>query len=106
VYRDDYVNLQKLLNKDYQIIFKDRNGLYRIFGLYTGLEMLTFNSSTGGAKAEMNGFKLSFEGKEERGSYFISDLESVGFFDVNTNYRITEAGELRETQDNEFRIIQ
>jgi hypothetical protein len=101
---NDSENLQKLLKKDYRLIFQDRNGLFRIFGLYTGLicESLTFN--TGSAKTELNGFNLSFNGQEEKGSFFINDLENAGFFDADFDYRITEAGEFRILENNEFRI--
>lgn len=101
---NDSENLQKLLKKDYRLIFQDRNGLFRIFGLYTGLicESLTFN--TGSGKTELNGFNLSFNGQEEKGSFFINDLENAGFFDADFDYRITEAGEFRILENNEFRI--
>jgi hypothetical protein len=102
----DSFNIEKLLKKDYRLIFQDRNGLYRIFGLYTGLicETITYNSGSG--KSDLNGFNLSFNGQEEKGSFFIDDLEDAGFFDAGEDYRITEAGEFRITENNNFRITQ
>jgi len=105
-YKDDAYQLSKLLNKDYRLIFKDRNGLYRIFGLYTGLEAGQLDYATGGSKSDLNGFKIDFSGKEEKGSFFIENLEDTGFFDADFNYRILESGEFRLTEDNEFRILE
>lgn len=105
-YQGDSFELSKLLNKDYRLIFKDRNGLYRIFGLYTGLEAGGINYSTGSSKSDFNGFKIDFSGKEEKGSFFISDLESAGFFNADFNYRITQDGSFRITENNKFRILQ
>lgn len=98
-------NISKLVNKDYRLIFRDRNGLYRIFGLYNGLESGALDYVTGGAKADFNGFKISFTGKEEYQSFFINDLENAGFFDAGLDYRITEDGDLRITENNDFRIV-
>lgn len=105
-YKDDAFQLSKLLNKDYRLIFKDRNGLYRIFGLYTGLEAGQLNYTTGNSKSDLNGFKIDFSGKEEKGSFFINNLEDAGFFDADINFRITQDGQFRITQNNEFRILQ
>lgn len=105
-YKDDAFQLSKLLNKDYRLIFKDRNGLYRIFGLYTGLEAGQLNYTTGNGKGDLNGFKIDFSGKEEKGSFFINDLENAGFFNADFNYRITQDGSFRITENNEFRILQ
>ena len=105
---NDATNIEKLLKKDYRLIFQDRNGLYRIFGLYTGLtcDSLTYNS--GGGKSDLNGFTLSFSGQEEKGSFFITNLEDTGFFDYAFNYRITQTGAFRITQPsiNTYRIIE
>jgi len=103
---NDNENVSKLQRKDYRLIFRDRNGLYRIFGLYVGLEAGTINYNTGGSKAEFNGFKIDFTGKEEYQSFFINDLEEAGFFNADFDYRITEAGEFRLTETNEYRILE
>ena len=104
--KDDAENILKLLKKDYRLIFQDRNGLYRIFGLYTGLtcDSLTYNS--GGGKSDLNGFTLSFSGQEEKGSFFINNLEDAGFFDAEFDYRILESGEFRITENSNFRILE
>jgi len=106
LYSTDAPNIEKLLKKDYRLIFQDRNGLYRIFGLYTGLvcDSLTYNSGSG--KSELNGFTLSFTGQEEKGSFFIDNLEDAGFFDADIDFRITELGEFRITENDNFRITE
>ena len=103
---NDSANIEKLLYKDYRFIIQDRNGLFRIFGLYDGVECSSLKSNTGSSKADLNGFSLSFEGKEEKGSFFINNLEEAGFFDADFNYRITQDGQFRITENNNFRIIQ
>ena len=105
-YKNDAFQLQKLLNKDYRIIFKDRNGIYHIFGLFNGLEADQLNYTTGNSKNDLNGFKIDFSGKEEKGSFFINDLESAGFFNADFNYRILENGDFRITEDVKFRILE
>jgi len=105
-YSGNPFDLEKLLKKDYRVIFRDRNGYYRIFGLYIGLEATNLNYNTGSSKSDFNGFKIDFSGKEEKQSFFINDLESAGFFIDELDYRILESGEYRITENNEFRILQ
>jgi hypothetical protein len=102
----DSINLQKLLKKDYRLIIQDRNGYFRIFGLFNGLiaETLTFNSGNG--KSDFNGFNIAFSGQEEKGSFFINDLENAGFFDADFDYRILQDGTFRITENSNFRITQ
>ena len=103
---NDSYNIEKLLFKDYRFITQDRNGLYVIYGLFNGVECSSLTYNSGGGKQDLNGFNLSFEGKEENGVYFIDNLEEAGFFDADFNYRITQDGKFRITQNNNFRIIQ
>lgn len=105
-YQGDAFQLEKFLKKDYRVIYKDRNGNYRIYGLYKGLEAGTLTYNTGSNKSEINGFKIDFTGKEEKQSFFIDDLEEAGFLNADFDYRITEAGEFRLTETNEFRILE
>ena len=67
-------------------------------------DSLTYNS--GGGKSDLNGFTLSFSGQEEKGSFFITNLEDAGFFDAQFDYRILESGEFRITENNNFRILE
>lgn len=105
-YLNDGLELTKLLNKDYRIIFQDNNGLYHIYGLYNGLESGALNYETGSGKSSLNGFKISFTAKEEKPSFFINNLEDAGFFDADFNFRITQNGLFRITQNDKYRITQ
>jgi hypothetical protein len=104
-YKDDFENIIKLLKKDYRLIFKDYNGKYRIFGLYNGLFCDSVEYTTGNSKSDFNGFKLSFNGKEEKQSLFITNLSDAGF-NTEVNFRITQDGNFRITQSGNFRITQ
>ena len=97
--------LTKLTAKDYRIIFLDRNGKYRILGLYNGLEGGTLAYATGSQRGDLNGFKIDFSGKEENEAYFITNLADAGF-NEESFFRITQDGQFRITEDNKFRIIQ
>lgn len=103
---NDNENISKLLRKDYRLIFRDRNGLYRIFGLYTGVEAEAINYNTGGGKSDFNGFSIAFSGREEYQSFFINDLENAGFFNAEFDYRILESGEFRITENSKYRILE
>jgi hypothetical protein len=97
--------LTKLQTKDYRVIFLDRNGKYRIFGLYNGLEAGSLAYATGSSHSDLNGFKIDFSGKEENEAYFITNLADAGFTE-EVSFRITQDGLFRITEDNQFRIIQ
>lgn len=102
---NDGFELTKLTAKDYRVIFKDRNGKYRIFGIYNGLEAGTLGYATGSSKADFNGFKIDFTGKEENEAYFINDLMEAGFIDSGLDFRITQDGEFRILENNDYRIL-
>ena len=97
--------LTKLTAKDYRVIFLDRNGKYRILGLYNGLEAGSLTYGTGASHSDLNGFKIDFSGKEENEAYFITNLADAGFSE-EAFFRITQDGNFRITQDDNFRIIQ
>lgn len=105
VYKDDFENILKFLKKDYRLIFKDRVGNYRIFGLYNSLFCDSVEYTTGSSKSDFNGFKLSFNGKEEKQSFFITNLEDTGFI-LETEFRILENGDFRILENNDFRILE
>jgi hypothetical protein len=105
------LNLKSELNREFQIIqdndwrvlFQDNNGLYRIFGLYYGMQSGNIDYKTGGAKNEFNGYSFTLTAKEEKQSVFVVDPFDIGFVAENF-YRITQAGDIRDTQDNHQRI--
>jgi hypothetical protein len=76
---NDFVEMQKLLKQDYRIIIKDKNGNYRILGLFNGCIANDLRYTTGSGKSDLNGFTISFEAKEEKTAHFINDLENAGF---------------------------
>ena len=69
----DNLELVKLLKKDYLAIVSDRNGIYRLLGLYNGL-IAELTKVTGGGKADFNGYKITLEGKESLSSLYITNL--------------------------------
>lgn len=66
-------NFKQFVSKDWRIIARDNNGYYRLIGLETGLK-IKFTKETGSNLNEFNGFKFSFETKEENTAPFIYDL--------------------------------
>lgn len=73
---DDYKNF---VDFDWRIIVKDGNGFYRMIGVETGVKG-SYTEETGGYAPEYNGFKFTFETKEERTAAFLENLEG---FDIN-----------------------
>ncbi len=75
---DTSYEFDQLIKNDYRVLFLDNNGLYRIFGLYNGLECTTVDYKTGGSKSEFNGYSFTMSGKEEKAGFFIEDPASLG----------------------------
>lgn len=55
----------------------DRNGVIRSLGLYNGLTG-SYSNETGNGKTDMNGYRVTLSGKEEKQAYFIDDLTTIG----------------------------
>lgn len=70
---------KSILNKDYNIIVKDRNNNFRFLGNRNGLECTSLDFTTGSGKQDFSGVKLEFDGKEEKEAWFINNLEAAGF---------------------------
>ena len=98
---------KSILNKDYNIIVKDRNGNYRFLGNRNGLECTSIDSTTGSGKQDFSGVKLDFEGKEEKEAWYINNLSAAGFIidgqDTN-EYLLQENGDFILKEDG-FKII-
>ena len=94
-------DFDKLLNKDYRILTLDNNGLYRILGLWKGLECKKIDFKTGGAKGEMNGYTFTLEGQEEKQSYFINNPFSNGFIEDNSYYLLLQNSDNILTQNSD-----
>ena len=79
--------------QDYCAIFLDRNGNYRIIGVWNGGEV-TVNATTGGEKSGMNGSTVSLKARENNQAYFLKNFatdftifnnESINFLEFNVN---------------------
>ena len=68
------------------ILIEDYNGNFRLAGLQNGVEV-SVSTATGGAMGDLNGYNLSFEGKEKDPAYFVdSAIVGAGLdFDVNAS---------------------
>lgn len=75
--------LQKL---DFRMLILDNNGLYRIFGLWNGLQGGNITYTTGNSKSDLNGFKIDFNGLEESESAYIENPFEVGFIIKGFDY--------------------
>lgn len=94
-------NLTSFLINDYRAIIKDRNGYYRIAGLYNGLQT-DLNQNTGDSKESFSGYKLAFQGQEINSSLFIDDLEDAGFIIDPDNYLLAEDGQILSSEDGQL----
>ena len=92
-------NYKKFVDKDWRIIIKDNNGYYRFLGLENGLK-IKYNKENGGGLNEFNGFKFSYEGKEENTAPFLNDLSM--FFVDNLPFLGTENNDFIATDNNEI----
>jgi len=100
-------NLRYLKCGEYRIIIQDNNLVYHIFGLYTGLQVTGLNYTTGGTKTDLNGIRLDFTAKEEKGSFFLENLDL--FFNNGTEetfYLLLQNGLPLYTQNNNNLILQ
>lgn len=69
------LNAFKLMYQDYCAIILDRNGNYRLIGLWNGGEV-TINAGTGGEKNAMNGSTISLKAREDNQAYFLSNFNT------------------------------
>ena len=67
------------------IIIEDYNGNYRLAGAQNGVEV-SVSTSTGGAMGDLNGYNITFEGKELGPALFVdsSVMDAVGGFVIDT----------------------
>ena len=71
--------INNLMKNDYWVIYEDMIGNIRMAGLYNGVEITNISQLTGGAKTDFNGFKITMTSMQEKHSYFIEDLNKIGF---------------------------
>lgn len=99
---------QKLVKKDHCVIAKDRNGKFRLMGVYNGVET-DYTATTGNGHADFNGYNFNFKSKEQQQALYFDDLNSVGFQTVGDgegNNFIFQDGNNFVFQDNNNFIFQ
>jgi len=99
----DNFSISKLLKKDLRAIIKDKNGYYRILGLYNGLECESIKASVGTSKNSLNGYTIALKGQEEQEALYINNLEDAGFTEDGF-YLLQEDG-FYLLQENDFKIL-
>lgn len=72
----------RLMRQDYCAIYVDRNGNYRIVGLYNGAEV-SINAQSGTTRNELNGYKVSLKAKEDNQAYYMSESTFNSIFTVS-----------------------
>lgn len=77
-------NYKKFVSQDWRIIIKDNNNNYRLIGLENGIK-IKFTKEVGTNLADFNGFKFSFQTKEENTAPFFNDLTN---FDINGTFAL------------------
>lgn len=97
------LNAFKLMYQDYCAIILDRNGNYRLIGLWNGGEV-TINAGTGGEKNAMNGSTISLKAREDNQAYFLNNFDadftifnndSINFLEfsvTSSSFQITTGG--------------
>ena len=78
---------KKLLQKDHCVIAKDRNGKFRLMGVYNGVET-DYQATTGNGHADFNGWTFNFVGKEQDQALYFDNLEDVGFLVSGVDYNL------------------
>ena len=67
------------------VIIEDYNGTFRLAGAEHGVEV-SVNTTSGGAMGDLNGYNISFEGKERNMATFIDS----GLIDDASGFSVTE----------------
>ena len=65
-------NIRTLAQNRLHIIIKDANGVYWWMGQTNGADLITAEGTTGKAMGDMNGYTLSFTGKEPQAPNTVS----------------------------------
>ena len=80
-----------LVKQCYRAVYVDRLGNIRILGLYNGLDA-DIQNATGTAKAELNGYTVTFTGKEDNQAYFLDSISGVGITIYTVNNKVFMSG--------------
>ncbi len=76
--QDTNFELTQIEKIELRYIVQFNSGQYKIGGLFSGAA-LSFETTTGGAKNELNGYRVNIESQEEWQAAFIDNLSSAGF---------------------------
>lgn len=87
---------KKIIDNDYRALILDNNGLYRIYGLWNGLQCNGVDFNTGGGKSDLNGYNFTLNGLEEKESLFIENP-----FAVETYYILAMNNDFLTSMNNE-----
>lgn len=90
-------DFDQIIKNDWRCLVLDNNGLYRIFGLYNGLQSSAIDYKSGGSKSELNGYSFTLSGQEEYPAYFIENPTELG---------LTEEDFFLLFQNNDFMLMQ
>lgn len=82
----EIAEIELLQRIDVRMLVLDNNGLYKIYGLWNGLQAGNITYTTGNSKSDLNGFKIDFNGLEENESLFIEDPFDIGFIEEGFDY--------------------
>jgi len=93
--------LNRLLKKDYWVIVKDNNGLYRFLGANNGGRFNNLKEQTGGAYSDLSGYTINYEAKEELTALF-TDLETF----TDLGFLLIEDGSLLLLEDGSKIILE
>jgi len=88
---------EQIIKSDWRVLVLDNNGLYRIFGLFNGMQCGNIDFKTGGGKSELNGYTFTLTGQEQHEAYFITDPTDLG---------LTEEDFFLLFQKNDFMLMQ
>ncbi len=105
----DPKEIELLQNIDLRILYLDNNGIYKIFGLYNGMEAGTIIYETGASKSALNGFRINFTGKEKEEAVFVVDLANVGFIEEGEtpdHFLLLQNGDFFMLENNDNLILQ
>jgi len=67
--------LWKLTKKPHHCIVVDEQGNGRFLGIWNGVEAIV-SDKTGANKADLNGYTIEIDGKEDNQAYFIANLQN------------------------------
>ena len=60
----DYYNFTKVVQGIVRALVLDNNGFWWLLGTYNGLDVSNYGRQTGSSKSELNGYQITFTGRE------------------------------------------